>query len=283
MNKQKLEKALESLINGESGKAAELFSSYIVETAADIHQQLVDSEEDIMEMDREVEFADMGDDLADEISADKDEIASEESFEEDADAEGAADDLETDLVGDDADMDAGDEDFMDLEDLESGLEDLTADIDAVEDRVDHVEDVADETHDAFEKLAAEFEKIKNTEEVEHGEDFDADGELGDTEMHDDAIEESVELTNVKVDVKDKTAKTFSPVGKPKDKLNLEGKPVKTTGSTHKGFEREDKKVGLVTKDINTVKSVKDAIVKAAKVDVKDKAPGAGPSPAVPKM
>lgn len=274
----KLEKVFESLANNESDKAAELLKSYIIETAAELHQKMVESEEDIMEMDREVEFMDMGDDLADEISADKNEIAAEEMFDEDAedtmDHDDAVEDLEADLEADE-----GDEDFMDLEDLEGSLEDLEADVDAIEDRVDHVEDTADETHDAFEKLAAEFEKIKNAEEVEHGEDFDGDGELGEEAP----IEESVELTNVKVDVKDKTAKAFSPVGKAKDRLNLEGKPVKQTGAIHNDFNREDKKVGLVTKDTNTVKNVKDAIVKAAKVDTKDKAPGAGPSPAVPKM
>jgi hypothetical protein len=290
-NRTKLEKALESLINGEEGKAVELFSSYIVETAAEIHQKMVEGEEDILEMEREVEFADLGDDLADEISADKDEIAAEESFEEDAEHDEAAEDLDIDLdAGEEVAADEGDEEFMDLEDLESGLEDLQADVDAVEDRVDGVED----TVDAFEKLAAEFKKIKDAEEVEHGEDFDNDGVLGapegeevaadvdHVEGDENAIEESIELKAVKADMKDKTEKAHSPVGKAKDKLNLEGKPVKQTGPEHKGFDREDKKVGLVTKDTNTVKSVKDAIVKAAKVDVKDKAPGAGQSPAMPK-
>ncbi len=286
----KLNQALESLINGDTEAAADLLSQHIIETAASINQQLIEAEEDIEDLDREVVIGDMGDNLADEIEADKNEIEAEEMFDEDVDLEDAVEDLE-------ADLDAGDSEVMDIEDVVDHVEELEADIEEVEAEVEEISDTQDDFEDKFEKLSAEFEKLLHTEEEEHGEDFDNDGVIGDPEVEEvdvdgeeevtvdadeEHIDESAELVAVKADVKDVTSKEKSPVAKQKDRLHLEGKPVKIIDKGHKGFDREDKKVGEVTKHTNTVKSAKDAIVKAAGVKTKDMAPGAGEAPAMPK-
>lgn len=266
-SKQKLERVLEYFINGEKDKATELFKEYMVESAAEIYQTLDETEEDVMEMEREVPHNDMGDDLADEIEANKDEIASEEMMGEDAD----------DVI----DLDDED-DLMDLEDLQDEVADI-------KDEVSDLHDEGEELDDRFSKLEKAFDEIKNTEEVEHGEDFDHDGEIGSEEHNEEgdvaeAIDEAIEMTPVKVDMKDKTGKHASPVAAAKDRLgSLGGEPVKVVDKGHKGFDREEpsKKPGMVTKETNTVKDIKAALKKVS-VDAKDKAPHAGASPAMPK-
>ena len=266
---EKLSKVFEYLINEETDKATELLKSYILETAASIHQEIIEAEEDILEMERDIEHGDLGDDLADEIAADKDEIESEEMFGED-------EDLDLDLD------DAGEEDLHD-EDL--SLEDLADEVDEIEDTVDHVVDVQDDMGDKFEKLAAEFAKLVDLEEPEHDIDIDADGEIAGEEPaeEDHEVMEAIELSKVKVDMKDKSVGGKSPIASQKTRLELGGTPVKITGTGHTGFAREEMKAkGELTKHTNTVKSGKDAIANAPKVDTKDKAPHAGKNPAMPK-
>lgn len=285
-SKQKLEKVFEYFVNNESAKAEELFKAYMIETAADIYQSVTETEEDIMELEREVPHNDMGDDLADEIDANKDEIASEEMMGEDSD------ELE------DLDADENDDDLMDLEDVKDEISD-------VKDEVANLADHDAEQDDRFADLEASFEKIKNTEEGEHNVDFNADGVIGDEhapevtgaegseepaelgaedDVH-ETIEEAMELHAVKADMKDKTAKQASAVV-PNTGANMKlgGQPVKTIDKGHKGFERENpsKKPGMVTKETNTVKDIKAALRKIS-VDTKDKSPKAGESPAMPKM
>jgi hypothetical protein len=298
-SKQKLEQVLEYLVNNESEKASELLKSYVIETAAEIHQTIVESEEEIEEMEREVPHNDMGDDLADEIDANKDEIKSEEMMGEDEDE-------------DELGMDDGAEEIH--ADLEGGEGEDLMDLDDVKDEVEATKSEVEELTDKFSELEAAFDKIKNTEEVEHDEDFDDDGVIGadapagdemsdapaeehgeedeapmgeakEDEEDDDkeTIEEAMELTPVKADMKDKTAKAASPVVANKGAgIKLGGTPVKTIDKGHKGFEKENgPKVKEVTKDTNTVKDAKSALKKVS-TDMKDKAPKAGESPAMPK-
>lgn len=321
MSKQKLDKVLEYLVNKETDKASELLKSYIIEQAADIHQKLVESEEQIDEMERDVEHDDMGDDLADGIAADKDEIKSEEMIEgEDEEGEGE-EHAEDELAADEHEGAAHSEEHLDLEDLEAEMEELAADQAEVDAHSDKIEASLDDMSAKFDKLAAEFEKIKNTEEVEHDVDFDNNGEIGGpgeaqdageehmggeehmdgaehaeelpgeehADMHAEGIEESAEiLHNAKPGAMKDTAPGAgekSPVPHPKDRLSrLGGKPVEQSGPTHKGFERQEpaKKPGMVTKHTNTVNKGSDALGKASAGDMKDKAPHAGASPAMPK-
>lgn len=308
-SKEKLSQMLEHLMNNNPTKASELVGSYIIETAAEIHQTIVENEEEIEEMEREVPHNDMGDDLANEISANKDEIHSEEMMGEEEGEEGhegdelaGADELE--VVGDEAGAE-GSEGEMGLEDLHSQVTDMHDEVSGLEDK--------------FAELEAAFDAIKNTEEEEHGEDFDKDGVIGEPEAggeagaegegeidlggeheeeapvgeakeededeNKDQLEEAMELHPVKADNKDKSDKAASPIVPNKGNiLKLGGKPVKTIDKGHKGFERENpsKKPGQVTKDTNHVKTGKEALVAAKKPELKDKAPKAGASPAMPK-
>lgn len=263
-SREKLEKVFEYLVNEEADKASEMIRSYILETAASVHQDIVDSEEDIMEMERDVEHGDFGEDLADEISADKDEIEAEET------------------LGEDEELDLEEP----VEDEELSLEDLADDIDELEDTVHHVVDTQDEFGDKFEKLEAQFAKLVDLEEPEHNVDIDMDGDIDldhSEEGADLEVMEAIELDKVKVDMKDKTGKQASPVASQKSRIDLGGHSVKITGKGHTGYAREEMKPkGEVTKHNNTVKSGKDAIVTAKKVDTKDNAPHAGKSPAMPK-
>ena len=102
-------------------------------------------------------------------------------------------------------------------------------------------------------------------------------------MSNKKIAEAFELMGIKADMTDKTDKAASAIPKPAERLKLGGTPFKSKVTTHVGFDREPApKSTEVTKHTNTVKDVRDAIVKAAKIDMKDKAPGAGESPSMPK-
>ena len=281
-SKEKLMKVFEYLINEESDKATEMLKSYILETAASIHQDIVETEEDILEMERSVEHGDQGEDLADEIAFDKDEIASEEMMGEDE---------EMDLDLEDGDLEVHDGEDLDVQDdHDLSLEDLADEVAELEDEVSHSHD---EFADKFAKLEAEFAKLVSMEEPEHGEDIDGDGDIADGEMADGDIEgpdgmehgvmEAIELSKVKVDMKDKTPSVKSPIASQKSRIDLGGTPVKITGTGHTGFAREEMKPkGEVTKHTNTVSSGKAAISNAPKVNATDKAPHAGKSPAMPK-
>lgn len=264
-----LVKIFEAFVNGDEARAATLLKKNILETAAEINHRLENTSEDIEEMER-----DMGDDLTNEISDDKEEIKSEEMYGE---AEG--DDIDHDVAVVDVadDMVDGDEDILDLDTDDTDNEVHIEDFADVEDELEKVNDKVEDLEDGmaeFEALKAEFDALQNKEEVEHDEDMNGDGVIGDDiaadadlgsiDMEDntDHIGESVELTKVSVDIKDKTGDAKSPVPTQKDKLNLGGKPVVVKGTKHEDFNREDMKVDQVTKHDNTVSKASDAIVKA---------------------
>ena len=98
------------------------------------------------------------------------------------------------------------------------------------------------------------------------------------EMHDeDAVTEGLELSKVTADMKDKTVKAKSLVASQKARVDFgHGKAVV---SNKKGEKPAEVKVGEVSKHTNTIKG---EILKAAKTELKDKAPDAGKSPAMPK-
>ena len=93
--KEKLEQVLEMLVNEENDKAGELLHDVFVEKAKNIYAELVESDESVEEDVTEEVGGDPEQDLADDISADQEEIEAEEMFsEEDMDDEEAAKDLE---------------------------------------------------------------------------------------------------------------------------------------------------------------------------------------------
>jgi hypothetical protein len=162
-------------------------------------------------------------------------------------------------------------------------------------------DGAEDQLSVFDELAAEFEKLQGATEEETdlpgeeelgledtvaGDEGEEVVELGDeepvVEESADKLDEATQLKAVSVDSKDKTKATKSAIPAQKPALDLgKGKaaPVVQKGPTVKGYNAEKNTVPTVTKDTNTVKG---QILKAAKVDMKDKAPGAGKSPAMPK-
>jgi hypothetical protein len=245
-----------------------LLRSVILEYAAEINSKLQEDEDHIEDMHRD-HSTDMGDSLASEICDDKDEIKSEEMYDEAE--EGHEGEFEVHGDENSEDHEAGEELAADMDaDKDLTLGDVEHE-EKVEDRVDHVEDELKDLEDDFDKLAAEFDRLAREEEKEHDVDFNDDGEIeghedekvndkGEGEGH---IEESVELHKVNVDMKDKTpgTKDKSPVATNRDKVGLGGEAVKTKGPVHKDFNREDKKVGTVTKHTNTVDSGKDALGK----------------------
>jgi hypothetical protein len=102
--REKLEQVLEMLVNEDNDKASELLHDVFVEKAKNIYAELVESDESVEEDVTEEIGGDPEQDLADDISADQEEIEAEEMFsEEDMDDEEAAQDLEASMdVADDA-------------------------------------------------------------------------------------------------------------------------------------------------------------------------------------
>ena len=310
MNMQsQFEKLLGYVANGQIDKAVPMFKKICVAESARATNALLESDEDIADLDREFEHGDMGGNLADEISDDKDEIETEELFDEEGmDGEESVDDHFGDVDFD--------EDNMDVDDVGGDVDELT---DQVADLEGHVDDIDDD----FAAISAEFEKIKNgllvddsegedefgdEGEEDFGGELDGDGEEelgddaseeefgsddfgGDTEEadeddfgSDDDLEESFDLDKVAVSkmTDEAPGKGKSPVANPAAKMDLGGKPVKIVDKGHKGFERETKLVDKYTKHTNVLPGKASAALTKVSVDSKDKAPGAGPTPSASK-
>lgn len=260
---KKLTKVFEYLIAGKKDEAEALLKDHIIETSAKIQRDLSNKEEMIEDYDR-----DPGLDLTKEISDHKNEIENEEMYgENDAATDQAAADVAADLAADveltDVDLELGDEDVIDLE-----SDDIEVDsLEDAEEVINNINDKVEEIADEFEELKAQFDALQSVEEIEHGEDMNHDGVIGGEEgtmsmdvVVDNKVDESVELTDVKVDMKDETGSHKSPVAQEK-KLELGGKAVKVHGKGHTGFDRETVKVDAVTKHDNTAKSGSDALKK----------------------
>lgn len=141
--KQKLEQVLDLLLSEDSDRASELLHRIIVEKARTIYEDIVDEEEvddaaedkDALEESDEV-GGEPNKDFTDEISADKEEIDSDEESDgeaegdEEGDAEASADDEAGDEFGGDEEAGGGTTEER-VEDLESQLAELRAEFDAL--------------------------------------------------------------------------------------------------------------------------------------------------------
>jgi len=260
----KLEKAHELLINGQLKESEELIRNFVLETAAEMNQFLADQAELVEDIER-----DQGDELKHDVAKDFDEIDAEETYDE-----GHEHDMEDDMCEDDISTDDAEDDLvLDL----SGDEDH----EEIEDRVEDLEDEFEEFHDEFAELEAEFDRLQAEEDKEHEEleaheehddeihdEEENKGEEDHTEEDEDGLSEDFHLEPVKVDMKDKSKKAFSPVLDHEDIVELGGEPVvtskKDSAVTSKGHKIEQIKGG------NTVKSGKDALIKES-VETKTKA------------
>lgn len=218
MANTKLLKVMDYLINEQEDKARELLHQIFIEKARAIHEEMSAHDDD---MEEDMLGGNMGEKLADEIDADKDEIESEEHYDaamEDEDME--VDDAVEDL-GDELDMDDEDVDDVDVEDEvevdmgdEEG-EDMDMDMDA-EEEGEH--DEHEEIHDleqAIAELKAEFEALK--QEVEGGEHSDEMADADEEEVDEaweteDEMDEDFDSLDENVDLETVTAAKGGEVG-----------------------------------------------------------------------
>lgn len=174
-HRQKLEQVLELLINEDHDAASDLLHSVIVEKARTMYEDLVD--EDF--------GGDEKEDFAGEIEADKDEIETDEIYDDEEGEEG-----EDEPSDDDDDDDDEDEVEDRLEDVESQLAELRAEFDQIVNGGDVVGDDS-----GFE------------DEVAVGDEFAAGDEFGDDEyaeesMYEEIIDELEEATKLQDTVAD---------------------------------------------------------------------------------
>lgn len=213
----KLEQVLEFLVNGEQDKAQELLHDTIVEKAREIHEEIVNSQEN--------------DTVTEEES-------SEEAVEETV---GGTGDQEEDLK---AELKQKAEEDAEEIDYEQTNEDDDDDDDAEEDEEheEEVEDMKKEVNDieqALEDLKAKFNELvgnKDEEPADEESDEEDNGDMGMEMPAEESVEplEEAELKAVKVDHADGSDATKSPVaGAPKENANG-AKPGVSTGGEEKG-------------------------------------------------
>jgi len=158
----KLEKVLELLINENEKQASALLHEWFVEKAREIHNQLVEEDDAVLD-------------------DDADEVAAEQFYEA-----GDEDEETTD------DMDMGDAEMELDADLEDGESEMDDDMDADEEGEGTTVDLKaelGELEDELEALKAEFEQLMADEE---GEDHDMDDDMGD-DMGDDMYSDSEDM------------------------------------------------------------------------------------------
>lgn len=167
--REKLEQVLEMLVNEDNDKASELLHDVFVEKAKNIYAELVESDESVEEDVTEEIGGDPEQDLADDISADQEEIEAEEMFsEEDMDDEEAAQDLEASMdVADDAGDGAEAEEevkdaMMNVDDamaeLKTAFAAMTGDAPAEDEAEAEEDDEMEESKD--ESLEEDFEDLE---------------------------------------------------------------------------------------------------------------------------
>jgi len=219
MSQDKLEQALEHLINEENEAAEELLHDYYVGLARQVWSDLVESDEieedeivdEAEEEDLDEDFGSEDDEAAflDDIESDSEEIESEEYFGEDDDEEDEGDD----------DMDAGD-------------------MDAAEDAIMNVEDALAELKDVFAGIMGDEAPADDAPEAPEMPDMEeevafeeAEEELDESSDDSDDLREYTEKVNTAMpDGSDASAK--SPV---KDAGNEhDSKPHPTDTSEEKG-------------------------------------------------
>lgn len=252
----KIEKIFESFINGEKEYSVELTKQLIHEMSAEIVRELENHDDEVEDFER----GDMGDDLASEISADKDEIDAEEMYIEDSDIEldleddidDAAEELSIEMDSEEvSDIDDDLEDDLDVDDLvddeldsfedEEEIED-DSDVDVeseIEDKIDDLEDDVEDLSTKFDELEAKFKELQG-EEIEE-------------------LEECVDLVNVVVK-KDKqvSKKNLESKKSETDKLELGGEPAVIKSSKDKIVVA---KPSVEKKGSNTAKKANDLLKK----------------------
>lgn len=224
--KEKLEQVLEMLVNEENDKAGELLHDVFVEKAKNIYAELVESDESVEEDVTEEVGGDPEQDLADDISADQEEIEAEEMFsEEDMDDEEAAKDLEASMdAGDEAEAEGAEEvkdAMMNVDDamaeLKSAFAAMTGDDAPAEDPAD-AEDEMEESKDESAEAVEETEEAKD-ESLE--EDFED-------------LEEAASLSAVKTPSDPVGADAGAQKSPVASKNDMGGKAVDIAGSEEKG-------------------------------------------------
>ena len=230
--KEKLEQVLEMLVNEENDKAGELLHDVFVEKAKNIYAELVESDESVEEDVTEEIGGDPEADLADDISADKEEIEAEEMFsEEDMDDEEAAKDLEASMdVADDADKGEEAEEVKDammnvddaMAELKSAFAAMTGDEAPAEEPAD-AEDEMEESKD--ESAEAVEEKTEEAKDESLEEDFED-------------LEEAASLSAVKTPSDPVGADAGAQKSPVASKNDMGGKAVDIAGSEEKGGNAE---------------------------------------------
>lgn len=136
------------------------------------------------------------------------------------------------------------EDFAD--EIEASDEEGDIEVDGeeveVEDEAEALEDRVEDLESSLDSLKAEFERLLNTEEGEHGVDFDGDGDIGDDEA---VIKEATEfLKKVSISMKDEgqeagdgkkvPVNTDNTFARGKKDTSPAGRPVDFAGGDEKG-------------------------------------------------
>jgi len=225
MSKKILEQVLEHILNKEEDKAQDLLHSFFVEKGRSIYEGLIESddvsEEEVLET--EELDGDMQDDFGSDISAAKEDIASEEMFSEE-------DEDEMEFGSDDSD-DMGD----DMDDMGDDMGESGDTEDQIDDAVMDVEDALDELKSLFAQLKDESGSADDLGDDmdDMGDDFGAEEETEESFQFEDTdeLDESADLIAVaKPAGGDNGNNTKSPVAANSGAKGMAAKPFKLGGS-----------------------------------------------------
>lgn len=170
----KLEKVLELLINENDKQASALLHEWFVEKAREIHNQLVEEDDSVLEDEHE-----------DEVAA--------ETFYEDGDEEEGDMDVEDAEMELDADMEDGDEEVKDGEGMDGyKAEELSATLHGLEDELDALKaEFAELMGDDYEEDSEEESEESEESEEDYEEDSEEDMDMEDMGDKEEPIEENI--------------------------------------------------------------------------------------------
>ena len=198
-DKNKFEEMLERLVNEDKAGAEELFHEIVVEKSRDIYANLIESDIEIEEEDKEVEETtdeevdEATDEEVDESSDEEVDESSDEEVDENFDLDEFEVEGEPEMGGDPVDDMLGDiEKGDDDEEGEEGEEEL-------EDRVVDLEDALDDLKAEFEKMMGDEEGEGDDEEGEEAPEEAFAFEATDEEVDEASDEEVDEATDEEVD------------------------------------------------------------------------------------
>lgn len=249
-HKEKLAEILEHVCNDDEAKAGQLLHEVIVEMARDIHNEMMSCEEGLHEDELE---GDMEADLAHDL---QDVHHGHEAGHLEADAE---EDLASDMLGDeDMEMD-GDEAHEEHSDenLEDELHSHEEHDKDTEEKVEELQDHMMDVDEELAKLQAMFDEMSGSEHVEEG------VEMSKVSVKMGGEQGGGHFAGTEQNVKSPSADA--------DKVALGGEPVEMgKGPVHSDFNRQEPTVKAkdLPKAKNVVKSTKDGLEKASKVQAK---------------